>query len=187
MFAILLFGLTSGCTHLRPVVVNSSNLPSGVVLPHHAALVLDQSLADFKYEFHNAGDTWVYPYGPALTNYARQVVGKCFQQVEVVPSVEQAAALASADLILIPRAVKFDRGLPATAFGNVNATLVLEWTAKDRASQNTIWLKTITADVSSKYGSMFSASKHEHLLNQKLFDDLNLKTCKAFQEAAELR
>jgi hypothetical protein len=183
MFGVLLLALATGCTSLRTVSVQPTTLPQGQVLPRHAVLVLDQSLADYQYVFQASGNTLIYPYGPALQDYARQVAKKCFQQVDEVPSLEKAAALTSADLILIPHAVKCDMSVPVWAWENVNLTLVVEWTAKDRANQNTLWLKTITATGSAAK----NMGRSDAVMNQNLFDDLSLKTYKAIQEASELK
>ncbi len=160
-------------------------LPAGQVLPHHAALVLNQEYANYKRQFSVLGDTWIYALGVPLQDYARQLATKSFQHVEVVSSEEKAAAT-SADLILIPRAVKSDNSIPVWAWENINITFVMEWTAKDRATQNTIWLKTITGNASETGGNAFTQKKHERILYQKLFDDLSLKTYQAFQDAPEL-
>jgi hypothetical protein len=184
LFAVLLLALASGCTHLMKVVIQPVALPAGQMLPHHVALVLDQEFANYKYEFHRQ-DTYIYPLGAPLQDYARQVAGKTFQQVDVVPSLETAASLTSADLILIPRAVKCECAAPVWGWENANLTFVVSWTAKDRATQNTIWLQTITANATGKLPEIFEFKKV--ILYQKLFDDLSLKTYKAFQDAPELR
>jgi hypothetical protein len=187
LFAVLVLTLANGCTHLRPVSVQQTNLPSAQLLPHHAALVITEEFANYKHEFSAMGDTWVHPYGPALQDYARNVTGRSFQQVDVVPSEEKAISLTSDDLILIPRAVKCDNSVGVWAWEKNNLTLVVEWTAKDRASQNTVWLKTITANASEAGGNAFTQGKHDRIQSQKLFDDLSLKTYNAFQEAPEFR
>jgi hypothetical protein len=186
-FAVLVLTLASGCTIVKTVSVQPSALPAGQLLPHHVALVLDQDLANYKNEYSRGSDNFEDSLGIPLQDYARQVATKSFRQVDVVPSVEQAAALASADLILIPRAVKSDLSIPVWGWDNDNLTLVVEWTAKDRASQNTIWLTTITANASEPMGTAFGANKHQRILYQKVFDDLSIKTYQAFQEAPELR
>jgi hypothetical protein len=182
--AVLLLALATGCvTYVRTVAVQQPVLPQGQVLPRHAVLVLDQSLADYQYVFKASGNTVIYPCGPALQNYARQVAKKCFQQVDEAPSIEKAVAFASADLILIPRPVKCDMSVPVWAWENVNMTMVVEWTAKDRASQNTLWLKTITATGSAAK----NMGRSDLVMNQNVFDDLSLKTYNAIQEAPELK
>jgi hypothetical protein len=186
-FFAALLGLGSGCTHLANMAVQPTTLPAGQKLGLHAALVLNQDLADYKHEYHMMGDTWVFPFGPPLEEYARRVAGASFQQVDVAPSEHEAAAITSADLILIPRPVKADHSMGLTAASKVNFTLVVEWVAKDRGGQNTIWQRTITADASEKQGSVFTGKEHQRILMQKLFDDLSLKTHAAFEKSPELR
>jgi hypothetical protein len=187
LFAVVVMSLASGCTHLRQVSIQPTALPAELGLPHHAALVLNQEFANYKHEFSAMGDTWIVSLGPALQDYALSVAGKSFQKIDVVPSEEKAASFTSDDLILIPRAVKSENSMPAWAWDDVNLTLVVEWTAKDHASQNIVWLKTITANASETAGNMFTGGRHSRILSQKLFDDLSLKTYDAFQEAPELR
>jgi hypothetical protein len=185
LFSVLALTLASGCTTvLSPVSVQQSPLPAGRVLPHHAVLVLNQELADYNIETHLIGGTDVYPIGSALQDYARNVTGKSFQQIDVVPSEEKASSFTSDDLILIPRAVKSDHSF---GHGKYNVTLVVEWTAKSRTSQNVVWLKTITANASEEMGSPFTNLKHRRHVFQKVFDDLSTRTYEAFQEAPELR
>ena len=186
LFAASVLTLASGCTHFKTVSVQPSPVPTGQLSPHHVALVLDQKLTDFKNTYSRGQDNFVDDMSGSFQDYARQVATKSFQQVDVVPSVDKAAALATADLILIPQAVKSDISIPVWAWSNDNLTLVVKWTAKDRATQNTVWLATVTANASEPMGSAFSADKNLRILYQKAFDDLSLKTYKAFQEAPEL-
>ena len=181
--AVLLLALVSGCTHTMKVAVKPTTLPVSQKLPHRAALVLNQELADYKYEMKMMGDTWVYPFGPALQDYARDVATHCFENVQIVPSPEQA----SADLVLIPRALKTEQSMGVWAWDKINLTMSVEWVARDRASQNTVWLRTITGEASEAGGNAFTGPKHRRILIQKLFDDLSLKTHAAFQEAPELK
>jgi hypothetical protein len=183
--AALILILVSGCgTTMSQVSLKPICLTGGQVLPHRVVLMINPEFADYKHEFHLVGGTDVYPLGSALQDYARNVTSNSFQAVDVVSSEEKASSFTSDDLILIPRVVKSD-----TSFGHskYNVTLVVEWSAKDRASQNTVWLKTITANGSEPMGSVFTIWKHRRMLFQKVFDDLSPKTFKAFQEAQELR
>jgi hypothetical protein len=183
LLAVLILTLASGCgTTMSQVSLKPIRLTGGQVLPHRVVLVINQELAEYKHEFHLVGGTDVYPLGAALQDYARNVTSNSFQAVDIVPSAEKASSFASDDLILIPRVVKSD-----TSFGHskYNISFVMEWTAKDRTSQNTVWLKTITANGSEPMGSVFTIFKHRRMLFQKVFDDLTPKTCKAFQEAPE--
>jgi hypothetical protein len=185
LFSVLVLTLASGCsiTH-APISMQQSPLPAGRVLPHHAVLVLNQELADYKVELHLVGGSDVYPIGSALQDYARNVTGKCFQQIDVVPSEEKASSFASDDLILIPQVVKSD-----TSFGNgqYNATLVVVWTVKNRTSLNVVWLKTITANASEEMGSPFNNFKHRRHVFQRVIDDLSSRTYEAFQGATALQ
>jgi hypothetical protein len=113
------------------------------------------------------------------------VATKSFQQVEVVPSVESAAALTAADLILIPQAIKSTVSIPVSGLKNEYLTFVVSWTAEDRATRNAIWLTTITAN--SEDEKVHVNWHHGGKLYQRLFDDLSLKTYNAFQEARELK
>lgn len=180
--AVLLLALASGCTHTMKVAVKPTTLPASQKLPQRAALVLSQELGDYKYEMKMMGDKFVYPFGPALQDYARRVAIHCFEDVQVVPSSEQA----SADLTLIPRALKTEQSTGVWAWDKLNFTMAVEWVARDRASQNTVWLRTITGEASETGGNMFTGAKHRRILIQKLFDDLSFKTHAAFQEAPEL-
>ena len=180
-FAVLVLTLASGCANI--VTVKQTSLTGGQVLPHQVVLVLNQEFTDYKHKMVLVGGTDTYPMGTALQDYARNVTAKSFQQIEVAPSAEQAAPLKADDLILIPGVVKSDNSLSKFipfVPPKITMTLVVEWTAKNRVSQNIVWLKTITANATencNRKGKLF----------QKLFDDLNLKTYKAFQEAPELR
>jgi hypothetical protein len=184
---VCLLALATGCTHMMPVAVQPTALTGDNKLPLHAVLVLNKELTDFKHEYHMEGDTWVYPFGPALQDYARQVAGASLRQVDEAGSTDAALANPNADIVLIPRPVKADQSLGVMAWSKVNFTLVVEWTALDRASKNTIWLKTITADATETEGNLFSGKAHEKILMQKLFDDLSIKTHDALVNSPELR
>ena len=176
----LAVALSGGCSNV--VSVQQTPLSGGQVLPHRAALALDQEFTGYTYPMALVGGTDMYPMGAALQGYAQNVTSKSFQQVDVVPSAEQGASLNSDDSILIPRVVKCDNSIGKWVpfvEGDISTTLVVEWTAKNRATQNTVWLKTITANGTAGWN-------HKSDMFQKLFDDLNLKTYKAFQEAPEL-
>jgi hypothetical protein len=169
---------------MSQVSVHQVAVTGGQVLPHRVVLVLGQEFATYQHQFVLVGETDSYPIGDALQDYARNVTTKSFQQVDVVSSEEKAALLTADDLILVPRVVKSD-----TSFGQgrYTITLVMEWRAKSRASQNTIWLNTITANASEEMGYMFSQFKKRRMLFQNVFDDLSPRTYKAFQEAPEFR
>jgi hypothetical protein len=187
LFCASLLALAAGCAHVMPVAVNLTALPPGEKLPVKAALVLNKDFTEFKHQYGMMGDTFVFPFGAPLKDYALHVAGASFQEVQTASSVEQALQNPSTQVLLIPKAVKADQSMGVWAASKENLTLVIEWIAKDRASQNTIWLKTITADASETEGNVFSAKSHQKILVQKLFDDLSLKTYQAFQHAPEFR
>jgi hypothetical protein len=184
--SLLLFTLVAGCTHVAPMSVSPTNLPVGERLPLHATLVLSKEFTEFKQQFSTMGDTFIYPLGQPLADYARHVTEASFRQVEIAPTLEQALQNASSDILLIPRAVKADQSLGFMRTDQARFTLVIEWVAKRRADQNTVWIRTITGDASETKGVGFSGY-HQQILMQKLFDDLSLKTQDAFQKAPELR
>jgi hypothetical protein len=191
-FGALALALTSGCTHIsthiNPINVSPTSLSSGQVLPHSVALILGRELADFKLEYHGRGDTFIRPLGPALQDCARNIANKSFQKVDVVSTIEEANALISDDVILIPRGVKTDISFPTVSLDRykTHLTLVVEWKVIDRAGQSIVWLKTINANSDEPVGNAFTWKEHDRLLYQKAFNDLTLKTINALQEAHEL-
>jgi hypothetical protein len=189
LFAILLLTLASGCgTTFSQVSVQQSALTGGQVLPHRAVLVLNHELADYKHKFVLVGGTDVYPIGDALQAYATNVGSKSFQQIDIASSEGKAASFPSDDLILIPRVIKSDTTYSVIGFGHTRffITLVMEWTVKNRASGNIVWLKTFIGKASTDAGT-FDVLKQRRILFQNVFDDLSPKTYNAFQEAPELR
>jgi len=178
---IFLLALAAGCMDLN-MSIRPTDLPAGDKLPLHAVLVLNQDLSSFKYEYNNNGV--VYPFGSLVQDYARHVVSTSFQHVDEATSSEKAFGNLSADIVLIPRPVKAERHLAMYGWDTNDFTLVVEWVAKDRATRNTVWQRTIAADASEK---LSDDVWHPGYLVQKLFDDLSLKTLEAFQKAPELR
>lgn len=187
LFCLSFLAFATGCTHMIPISVQPTVLPSSGKLPIHVVVVLNKDLAEYKHEYSLEGDTFVYLYGQPLQSYARQTANASFKQVDEATSTEEAFTNTSADIVLVPRPVKADQSFGLATWSKVNLTLVIEWKALDRVNKNTIWLKTITADASETQGNLFTGKKHFGILTQKLFDDLSLKTYSAFQEAPELR
>jgi hypothetical protein len=188
LFAILFLTLAGGCgTTMSQVPVRQSALTGGQLLPHRAVLVLNQELADYKHKFVAVGGTDLYPIGDALQAYATNVASASFQQIDTASSEGKATSFPSDDLILIPRAVKSDTTYSVIGIGHTRfyITLVVEWTVKNRASGNIVWLKTFTGKASTDAGT-FNILKQRRMLFQKAFDDLSPQTYKAFQEAPEL-
>ncbi|MGO9246672.1 MAG: hypothetical protein ACLPT4_04215 [Verrucomicrobiia bacterium] len=180
-FLCSLSALATGCSDLT-ITVRPTDLPTGDKLPLHAVLVQDP--ANFTASIYQLPNGFVYSFGRFLADYEQHVVSASFQQVDYTASLEKAFSNTSADIVLIPRFVKVEKSLGLYMWDTNSFTMVMEWTAKDRASQDTVWLKTITANASKKMGD---DALHPGPLVQKLFDDLNIKTLEAFQKAPELR
>lgn len=183
--AILL--VVTGCAHHVKLTVQPTALAVPErKLPLRAAVVADKELEAWKYEFKMMGDTWIFPFGPAIKDTARQVSEQAFESVTMVPSFEEAARL-PVDVILRPEGRKAEQSTPVWAWEDVNFVMVVEWHAKDRSAQNTVWLKTITANASHVGGNLFTGAGNQRKLMQKLFDDLSRKTYDALMNAPELR
>jgi hypothetical protein len=186
LLAAALLG-AAGCTHTAKINVTPTHLPSVAGQPKspvHAALVLDPEFSDFQYHFKLMGDTFVFPMGPSLNLYARNVVEHVFGQVTVHASPEAAAN--SADAILIPRALKADSSMGIWAWDDRSQSLIVEWTLKDAENQNVLWVKPIEGKGIETGGNLFTAKSHEKKLFQKLFDDLSLKTFEALKSSPEI-
>jgi hypothetical protein len=174
------------CTHTAKINVKPTALPSHARHAARAALVLDDSLSKYQFEFKMAGDKFVFPFGPALTGYAKNVSQHCFSKVTTYPTGE-AATGQDADLILHPRALKAEHASGMMAWSDRKLTLQVEWVARDRSNKNTVWLQSFTAEGVNSAGNLFTGKKHEEVLYQRLFDDLSLKTVEAIQNSPELK
>jgi hypothetical protein len=189
MLCISLLAMTAGCTtEVVKISVQPTVLPPGNTSPLHAALLLNEDLAKYKYEFHVTGGDVVFPLGLALQDYARHVATNSFKQVDEASTPEAAFANSSANIVLIPRAVKAEFSFGTRLQNPFGFTLVMEWLAKDRATQNTIWLKTITADVADEGSGVFNFKvvERREALMQKLLDNLSVQTYETIQRAPEL-
>jgi hypothetical protein len=189
LFCGSLLALVSGCAQIRffDVPVKPTPLPACDKLPLHAVLVLGKDLTDYQYRRSFTGMTWAYRLGPPLQDYARRTASDWFQQVDEARSSEEATARASADIVLTPRPVKLTRTTGLRGNNNATLTFVMQWTAEERASHNTVWLRTVTAEATEFQGTQFTILRHELTRLQKLFDDLSVKTHEAFGKAPELR
>ena len=181
----------AGCTmtEKRKVKINPSPVPGVATeskLPLSAVLVLDKELKNYgiKHELIS-GVFWAsanasYQVGGHLARYAEDVSRTLFKQVTVVESLD--AAPNKADVILIPKAARSD-----THIGNpIYVMLCVEWLVKDRAGQQTLWLTSVESQTSEKPVA-FAYKKHQNAAYQRVFDDLALKTVKAFQESPEIK
>jgi hypothetical protein len=180
--ALLTLALT-GCTETRKVKFIPSALPAraGTAhLPATGALVLDDAFKKYNGETKLIGGKAKIPLGEYLCDYATNVVRSTFKQVNVVSSLPAAAN--SADAILIPKVVRSDFSIFSTT-----SIIAVEWTVKDRAGQNLIWLNTFEGQGTEPGGSGFTYKKHNRLRARKVFDDLTLKTLEGFNESPEIK
>lgn len=174
---------TAGCTHTAKIKVVPTQLPAAQAkLPGRAALVLDEEFNSFQYQFKMMGDTFVYPVGPSLNQYARNVVEHAYSRITVVPTAE--AAVGHADAILVPKALKADQSHGVWAWDDRRFSLIVEWTLKDGQNRNVLWVKPIEGKATETGGNLFTGKSHERKLFQKLFDHLSLKTYEALTHSS---
>ena len=152
--------------------------------PARIALVLDKSFTEYTHEMNMVGDKYVSPLGPALREYARNVTENRFGQVSVHASPEDAAGKVEA--ILIPKVAKFDESYGLWAGSPHNVVMIVEWSLKDRDNQRELWLDSIDARAEGKMGNVFSYKRNHRDLMQRLFEDLSIKTQKAFEHSGEI-
>ena len=180
-FTILL--LVCGCTETAKMKVAPTAFHVPASSPSQAsrtaALVLDKSFTQHQCEMHLIGGTRVFPLGGPLTQYARDTAKQLFSQVREFDS--EAAAVDQADLILVPHMARSSLTGPVP----FKALLRTEWTVKDRAGQQTVWLTSVdgTSEVRPGFGA---AKKAERQAWQDAFDQLARKTVEAFQASPEL-
>ena len=118
------------------------------------------------------GDTWVYPFGPKLAENAISVCRQTFREVTVSTNGEIPSGV---DAQLTPELHKTGY---AVGMGNkFMFTLLVEWTLRDGANRNILWMTTADAQASASRGKVFQA----------LFDDLSAKEYRAFTESPEIK
>ncbi|MCX6906713.1 MAG: hypothetical protein NTY01_01580 [Verrucomicrobia bacterium] len=184
--ATLIAVLGVGCTHMGKVQPNIAPVVHGTTkIPANVALVLDRELDGFQYKFNMMGDTWQYPFGPALKDYARNVTSGLFENVSVVSSPAEVSGK-TVNLIMRVKGVKAEQTMPSTAFELRKFTLVVQWTVRDGADAKDIWIKTLSGYAEEPGGNIFTGETHEKLMFQKLFDDLTKKTVDAMTQSPEL-
>ena len=174
-----------GCTHMRTVEPNITVVHAKTPVQASVALLFDKSLDNFDYNFSMMVDKWHYPFGPALKDYARNVTSAVFKNVSVLSSPAEIPGR-NADIVLTLKAGKAEQTMPSSMFGKRKFTLIVEWTARDRTNTKDLWIKTITGCAEETRGHMFNFYKHEKLLFQKVFYDLNKKTVDAMMQSPEL-
>ena len=142
--AAIIAAVGTGCTHLYKVEPKMTAVHADTKIQASVALVLDKALEDFHYEYNDMGDTFIFPYGPALKDYARNVTIAVFENVSIVSSPAELSGK-SADLILHLKGVKAEQKHTALNSRMSQWIIVVEWTARDRTNTKDIWIKTIRA------------------------------------------
>lgn len=181
---VLLLCLTAGCgTELRRVKFQPTpvaTISAAQKLPLSAALVLDKDFKTYGILVKLVGGDASYQIGDQLASYAKDVAANVFRQVTVVDS--ESAAANSADVILIPKAVRSEYYNAEP----LKVLIVVEWTVKDRAAQQTLWLTSIETE-STEHLTLFGFDGHERAAFSRAFDNLSQKTLKAFNESPEIK
>ncbi len=172
-----------GCTHVTTIPIATTSLPPTDKSPAKVALVLEKQFSEFKYQLKQMGDTFEYPLGEAFQNYARNVTGSRFAQVSIFPVAPESAE--GIDGILFPKVVKVEESRGLFTWTERRVVAVVEWTLKDRYNQKIIWLNTFDAEAGRVPGPAWHVKENEGRLFQDLFDQLSLKTQKAFVESKE--
>lgn len=191
---ILILGLVTalacGCQTVenRKVTITPSPVPAMSAekrIPLSAALVLDAEFKNYVVKHELAGllmesATAHYGVGRYLCGYADDVSKALFKQVTVYDSVE--AARNKTDVVLIPKVARSSMSLPSP----ILVELVAEWTVKERAGERILWLTTTESSVTKK-PTMAGMTKSVNATFQQCFDELSLKTLKAFQDSPEIK
>ena len=177
--------LAAGCTHTMKTSVKPATLPAVAKSPAKIALVLGKDFTEYKHEMHMMGDTFLSPLGAPLQDYASNVTKHCFSEVTAYSTPTEAAG--KADAILTPKVTKIDESYGIWAASKHNMVMVMQWTLRDRDNQKELWLESLDARAEAKMGNLFSYKKQHLQLMQSLFDDLSLKTQKAFTESPQLK
>lgn len=180
--------LLVGCTHVQRPAIQTTVLPPETMvqkIPLKVALVMDSNWTNYTFKFGKMGDTWEYPLGGPLMDYARSVSSHSFQ--EVTESPDASSVPSSADVILSPAVAKMDHAAGMLAWQDRKLIMLVEWTMRDRNSKNMVWLSTIEANAAHSAGNLFTGGGNERRLFQALFDELTTNTLRAFQEAPEIK
>jgi len=176
----------SGCSttetrkvNVKPYATGAARLENRFHLA--AALVMDKEFKNYhsRNSFYSVGTmTFIYPFGEVLSQYAKNVSEGMFNQVAMCDSLE--GAVNRADVILIPKVVRSNVAIA----DDYRTQIEVEWLVKDRAGRNSLWLTTIEAKAAA---SGFNGYAREKASLQGAFDELSVKTLKAFQESPELK
>ncbi|MBI3879838.1 MAG: hypothetical protein HY301_07205 [Verrucomicrobia bacterium] len=180
---------STGCTEVHTMPVKAMVFAQGAgehKIPLNVILLLDKKWLNYTYSYQWGAGRHEYPLGKVLENYAKSVTQQTFQSV--TREVDATATDGKAVVTLEPRIAKADEvfaGLSAWAKRKV--VFQVEWTMRDANSKKIVWLATIDGQAEYPIGTLLSMNSNERKLYQMLFDDLSLKTVKAFKDAPEIR
>jgi hypothetical protein len=184
-------GVFTGCTitEKQKLKITPSPVPTGAAegkLPMSVALVLDKEFKTTGLKFQQAGFPWfvtqevIFQAGPHLQRYAEDVTKALFTQVMEFDSAD--AAVGKTDIILVPRVAQSVIDLRNPVYWSV----VVEWTVKDRAAQQKLWLTSIESKATEK-GAIFGVKQKLTTVVQSCLDDLSQKTFNVFQQSPEMK
>jgi hypothetical protein len=166
--------LSAGCTHNMKVKVKDSariGQPTTTKVPMHVGLMLTTNYTALTFMWDNKmGDKFVYAFGPRLKDNAIGICGQAFAQVTVSTN---GVVPAGVDAVLTPEMHKIGYGVGR----KLMFTLLTEWTLRDNANRNILWMVTIDATATNSLGKV----------SQQLFDDLSAKEYRAFTTAPEIQ
>jgi hypothetical protein len=166
--------LLGGCTHNMKVKVGEAarvgNWESSRS-PMKVGLVLTPEFCSYSHEFKNMGDTWVYKLGPHLQSHAISLCQQSFQQVVVSTN---GLPPAGVDYVL---SAEVHRSGYAIGGAKLMFTMLLQWTLRDQANKEVLWMYTADAQAADSPKRVFQA----------LFDQLDAKSYRAFQESPEIK
>lgn len=175
---VLVLGLAllgMGCTHTTKIKVAPTaqiQSPAASKIPLHLALILDAGFCTYSHTFERMGDKWVYPFGPALRAQSVSLCQQSFQQVTVSTN---GVIPPGVDVVLTPEIHR--SGYAVGMGGKFMFTMLEQWTLRDRDNRNILWMATVDGQSADRRKRVF----------QQLFDDLNAKSYRAFQDSPEIK
>jgi hypothetical protein len=170
----------SACTHTQKPVITVKALPPAQASAGSRPmfLVMDDAFRQYTFEFGKMGDTWKYPLGEALVDYARNVTQHVFPGVT-----EATAAPADGGWVLQPAVGKMDHASGLLAWQDRTLVLRVEWALRNAGDSRTLWLSTVEGKASHAAGNLFTGKGNERKLFQMLFDDLTEATVRELRLA----
>jgi len=141
------------------------------------ALVLDPAFTNYTYSYNMGGDTFKFPMGPALVQYATDSARAACRQVTVCGSRTEAPT--GADAILIPRVTRVN-ATKCAGFAKRQFLICVEWSLVDREAGKLLWLDTIAGQ--GEYDYAMSKGREKKML-QLGYDDLSRKTLQSLRES----